>query len=281
VAFEEPKDAVLAVAFSPDGRLLAAGGVDGLARVWDAEAQKFISELPGHTDWVLSTAFSADGKFLVTSSADRTARIWETGTWKPVAKFDQTESVNGASFGPGAELAAVAVAGPTERMVRLRRRDNAQLAIAIDLGAAGPLGVLWAPAGNRLYVPLSDNTIRVYDPSNGGHVATLAGHTDWVDGVALSPDGAMLASASADGTVKLWHTGESRLLATLVQVAPRTDEWLVLASPGYLAGSALGAVQFNAANLTMPADQILAAVQNAELVKKVLGGEKLPPPAVN
>jgi WD40 repeat protein len=281
LAFQEPKDAVFAVAFSPDGKLLAAGGADNVARVWSVDENKLVTELKGHTGWVLGVSFSADGKFLATSSDDRTAQVWEVGTWKLVAKLDQMEPVSGASFGPNAELVAVAVGGPTDRMIRLRRRDNAQLARAIDMGVPAPLGVLWAPAGNRMYVPLTDKTVRVYDPNSGGHVATLAGHTDWVYGVALTPDGATLASAGADGTVKLWHTGENRLLATLVQVTPRTDEWLVVAPPGYVAASSLGAVEWRAAHLTTPPDQIPAVVHNPELVQKAIAGEKLPAPAIN
>jgi WD40 repeat protein len=280
LAFQEPQDAVFAVMFSPDGKLLAAGGVDHVVRVWSVDENKLAGELKGHTDWVLGVSFSADGKFLGTSSADRTAQVWEVGTWKLVAKLDQMEAVNGVAFGPNAELVAVAVSGPTDRMIRLRRRDNTQLARAIDLGVPGPLGVLWAPAGNRMYIPLTDKTVRVYDPTTGAHVATLPGHTDWVYGVALTPDGATLATASADGTVKLWHTGENRLLATLVQITPRTEEWLMVAVPGYLAASSLGSVQWRAANLTTPADQIAAALLNPELVKKALTGEKLPPPAL-
>ena len=279
-AFQEPKDAVFAVAFSPDGKFLAAGGADSVARVWSVDEKKLVAELKGHGDWVLDARFSADGKFLATSSADRTARVWEVGAWKLVAKLDHMEPVNGVAFGPNAELVAAAVAGPTDRMIRLSRRDNTQLARAIDMVAPGPLGVLWAPAGNRMYVPLTDKTVRVYDPNSGGHVATLAGHTDWVYGLALTADGAMLASGSADGTVKLWHTGENRLLATLVQVTPRTDDWLIVAPPGYLAASSLGALQWRAANLTTPPDQIPAIVQNPELVKKTLAGEKLPAPAL-
>jgi WD40 repeat protein len=127
---------------------------------------------------------------------------------------------------------------------------------------------------------LTDKTVRVYDPNNGGHVATLAGHADWVYGVALTPDGATLASASADGTVKLWRTGENRLLATLVQVTPRTDDWLIVASSGYLAASSPGVIQWRAANLATPPEQIPALVQNPDLVKKSLAGETLPPPVV-
>ena len=278
LVFQEPKDAVFAVAFSPDGKLVAGGGADSVARVWNVDEKKVVAELKGHTDWVLATSFSADGKFIVTSSADRTAQVWEVGTWKMVAKLDQMEPVNGAVFGPNAELVALAVAGPTDRMIRLRRRDNRDLARAMDMGVPGPLGVLWAPAGNRMYVPLTDKTVRVYDPNSGGHVATLSGHTDWVYGVALSPDGAKLATASADGTVKLWHTGENRLVATLVQVTPRTEEWMIVAVPGYLAASSLGPVQWRAANLTTPPDKVPGVLQNPELVKKAIAGEKLPPP---
>jgi len=280
LVLQEPKDAVFSVTFSPDGKLLAAGGADSVARVWNVDEKKLVAELKGHTAWVLGTSFSTDGKFLVTSSDDRTAQVWEVGAWKPVAKLDQMEPVNGAVFGPNAELVAAAVAGPTDRMIRLRRRDNTQLARAIDLGVPAPLGVLWAPAGNRMYVPLTDKTVRVYDPNSGGHVATLTGHNDWVYGVALAPDGSKLATASADGTVKLWHTGENRLLATLVQVTPRTEDWLIVATPGYVAASSLGTLQWRAANLTTPSDKIPAVLQSPELVKKALAGEKLPPPAL-
>ena len=191
------------VAFSPDGKLLAAGGADNVARVWSVDEKKRTGELKGHTAWVLGTSFSADGKFLVTSSADRTAQVWEVGTWKMVAKLDQMEPVSGAMFGPNAELVALAVSGPTNRMIHFRRRDNTQVARQIDMGAPGPLGLVWAPAGNRMYVPLTDKTVRVYDPNSGGHVATLTGHADWVYAAAVTLDGSKLATASADGTVKL------------------------------------------------------------------------------
>jgi DNA-binding beta-propeller fold protein YncE len=280
LAFAEPKDTVFAVAFSADGKFLAAGGADNVARVWNVDEKKLAGELKGHSDWVLGLRFSADGKFLVTSSADRSAQVWEVGTWKLLARLDQMEPVNGVVFSPNAELVAVAVAGPTDRMIRLRRRDNTQLARAIDMGVPGPLGVLWAPAGNRMYVPLTDKTVRVYDPNSGAHVATLTGHTDWVYGVALTADGTKLATGSADGTVKLWHTGENRLLATLVQATPRTEDWLIVAPPGYLAASSLGPVQWRAANLTTPPDKIPGILQKSELVVKAIAGEKLPPPAV-
>lgn len=280
LACPEPKGAVFAVAFSPDGQFLAAGGAEGVVRVWSVDQNKLAAELTGHGDWTLAVGFSADGKFLATSGADRTARVWEVGTWKPVAKMNELESVNGVAFSPNGELVASAVCGPSDRTIRLRRRDDAQLTRAIDLGVPGPLGVVWAPAGNRMVVPLTDGTVRVYDPNDGNHVATLSGHTDWVYGVALTSDGTMLASASGDGTVRLWHTGENRLVATLVQITPCTDEWLIVAPPGYLATSSLGAVQWRAANVTTPAEQMSTVLHQPESVKKAIAGEKLTLPAL-
>ena len=126
-----------ALAFSPDGKLLAAGGADNLGPGVERRRKEARRRIKGHAAWVLGVSFSADGKFLVTSSDDRTAQVWEVGAWKPLAKLDQMEPVTGAVFGPNAELVAAAVAGPTDRMIRLRRRDNRNLARAIDLGVPG------------------------------------------------------------------------------------------------------------------------------------------------
>ena len=121
--------------------------------------------------------------------------------------------------------------------------------------------------------------VKIFDAGNGAQLANLTGHADWVYRVAVTPDATKIASASADGTVKLWNLADNRLLATFLQIAPRTDEWLVWTPQGYLA-AAPGTVQWKTAKLKTPPDKLATLLQNPEMMKQSLAGAKIAPPAV-
>lgn len=70
---------VTSVAISPDSRLVAAGSLDKVVRVWDAHTGKPLERLEGHKDSVYSVAFMPDGKTLVSGSLDKTLRLWLLG----------------------------------------------------------------------------------------------------------------------------------------------------------------------------------------------------------
>ncbi|MER6736570.1 WD40 repeat domain-containing protein, partial [Streptomyces puniciscabiei] len=75
---------VNAVAFSPDGRLLATASADQTVRLWDTETHNPVGEpLIGHVAEVNAVAFSPDGRLLATASADQTVRLWDTETHNP------------------------------------------------------------------------------------------------------------------------------------------------------------------------------------------------------
>jgi WD40 repeat protein len=69
--------AVLAVAFSPDGRRIVSGSKDCTIKVWDATAGEVEKTLAGHSRAVLAVAFSPDGRRIVSGSEDETIKLWD------------------------------------------------------------------------------------------------------------------------------------------------------------------------------------------------------------
>lgn len=91
-------DSVTAVAFPPDGSLLASASEDQTVRLWNARTGQAVQTLKGHTDYVKAVAFSPDGSLLASASYDKTVRLWNPVTGEQLQRLDGDPLINDISF---------------------------------------------------------------------------------------------------------------------------------------------------------------------------------------
>ncbi len=221
---------VKAVAFSPDGYILATGSADKTVRLWNltdpAHPTPLGPPLTGHTNEVSAVAFSPDGHTLATGSADKTVRLWNvtdpahpTPLGPPLT--GHTNAVSAVAFSPDGHTLAT---GSWDRTVRLW---NLTLpAHATPLGppltghANAVRAVAFSPDGHTLATGSADKTVRLWNLTDPAHATPLGppltGHTNEVSAVAFSPDGHTVATGSDDQTVRLWNVTDPATSPTLL-----------------------------------------------------------------
>jgi WD40 repeat protein len=201
---------VRAVAFSPDGKMVASGSDDGTVRLWDAATGTERRALKGHSDWVWAVAFSPDGKMVASGSGDETVRLWDAATsTERRALKGHSDSVWAVAFSPDGKMVA---SGSGDKTVRLWDAATGTERRALKGHSGWVWAVAFSPDGKMVASGSGDKTVRLWDAATGTERRALKGHSGWVWAVAFSPDGKMVASGSGDGTVRLWDaaTGTER-----------------------------------------------------------------------
>jgi RNA polymerase sigma factor (sigma-70 family) len=221
-----------ALAVSPDGRMIATGGLDRVVRLWDAGGEHLLP-LTDHAASVRAAAFSPDGKTLAVGCGDRDAG--EVRLWSLASILAQVERERGIALpGPATALHVLArspdgrwLAGArSDRTVSVWDLDANRLALTLPAHDHPVHGLAFRPDGKALAVAFgrfdpakpNDGTgaVRVWDLTTGKEEMTLARCQCEVRAVAWSPDGKSLATGGTDCLLRLWEVATGKETDTLL-----------------------------------------------------------------
>jgi RNA polymerase sigma factor (sigma-70 family) len=204
--------AVLTVAFSPDGKRVASGGADQVARLWDAATGKEVESFQGPADRITSLAFSPDGRFLVAGSADQTTLMWDVATGRLARSFKvNCGTVASVAFSP--DGTRLLVAGATS--IELLDVSSGKLIWRVFSSDYKHTPAVLSPDAKLILFASRDRSLHLVDGTTGTEVRRLQGHNGDIRAVAFSPDGRLVASGSADKTINLWEAATGKLVHTL------------------------------------------------------------------
>jgi WD40 repeat protein/serine/threonine protein kinase len=225
------------LAISPDGKLIAACGMDRTLRLLDFATGQEIKQLEGLNASPRYANFSADGKFLVAACEDGTAPVWSipSGTLQRV-------------FTGHARLVWMAVFSPDGKRLLTGGQDPYVLLHDVTTGdvlqrlSGFPRGVhcmCFLPASStevnqqstRAIVGGFDGSLSVWDLTTGREVERWAGHPNGqaVSALMLTPDGHWLATSSYDGQVRVWDVPSGKQVQSFA--ASTGQLWTVTIDP--------------------------------------------------
>ncbi|MCQ3974873.1 MAG: hypothetical protein DPW09_15640 [Anaerolineae bacterium] len=227
------EDAVVNIAFSPDGNRFVTGSLDGTIRIWETTTGKEVLRMT-HESQVGAMSLSPNGKWLATGSG-RTLMVWNVATGKELTRRVHDSLVEAVAFSPDGKWLAT---GSFDGSVRLWEGSTSR-----EVPLTGHGDEVWAvtfsPDSKWLATGSWDGSAKVWKVDSGEVVARL-NHENGLLTIAFSPDGKWLATGSLDGIVRVWEVTTGKEITRMAHygsvetvIFSPDGKWLASGAGGY------------------------------------------------
>jgi WD40 repeat protein len=226
----------LRAAYSPNGKQIAMADLDGTLTLWDVTQGAIVRVFRGHSGMVNHVSFSPDGRQLASASSDGTIKLWEVENGREIASFrGHRGPVSCVLFSPDGSLLASTSMDKTLKFWNVATWGDAY---TLEGYRGWAFGAVFSPDGRRI-ITAGFGLVRVSDAQNGQTLTTISVRGGGVRGLALSPDGKVIATSTEfRKDFDLWDVATGQHISTfhghtgLVRNVAFTPDGRELASAG-------------------------------------------------
>jgi WD40 repeat protein len=218
---------VLALSFSPDGKLLATGGGEPsrsgelkIFNVADGKLDRAIAD--AHSDTIFGVSFSPDGKELASCAADRFVKVFDSAKGTLLRSFEgHTHHVLGVAWRADGKVIASCGADNVVKVWDFLTGDQKL--------TTQPLGkevtsIQFIGDSPRTIVTSGDKTVRLFNTDNGGNERNYPGGEDFMYSLAITVDGKIAVAGGQDSVLKVWNVENAQVIRTFEPPKPKSPE---------------------------------------------------------
>lgn len=220
---EWKQESLTDLAWTPDGKLLAASGFEGLW-LYDSALQQAPRQLETDTG-IVSIDFHPGGEFLAAGYRSGSevegyggsVEFWRTAGWEAMGTFfSENQAVSAVRYAPDGRSFAAAFTSPTAADNRLLVWDTFTWEISRTLRTGAVLALDYSPVGQQIATTPDRFAIKIWSLKDGTLLRTMpTSFTGAVNCIVYSPNGAWIATGHYDGSLRIWDTEKGTLLHTL------------------------------------------------------------------